>query len=592
MRNAEVAAVLEQIADLLDLRGENTFKVGAYREAARVISTMGTAIEDWWKAGKLQDISGVGPSISAKIDEVLRTGRSLYCESLEAELPLGALALMEVPGVGPKRARMLADRLHIRSISDLIQAAEAHELQHVPGLGERTEEQILKEARRHTERTRRIPLFVAWPLSEEVASHLREHPAVKAAEPAGSIRRRLETIGDIDLLVASDEPQAVLEYLVHLPLVHEVLLRGPTKCSILTRTNLQVDVRVVPPVCWGAALQYFTGSKAHNIHLRQIAISQGKKISEYGLFEADTGARLAGATEGEIYEALGLPWIPAEIREDTGEIEAASANRLPRLVLETDVKGDFHTHSTYSDGHNSVEAMAIAARSRGYEWLVVSDHSAGLAVATGLDLKKALEQREEIARLNAKLAPFRVLQGLEVEIRQDGSLDFSDEILAAFDVVAASLHVGTRSPTAQNTRRLVLALGDSEVDGLNHPTGQVVGRRDPYEVEIQQILEAAKRYGKALEINGSERLDLPSSLARQARDLGLFFTLGTDAHRVEELDRMRYAVAIARRAWVEKEHVLNTLSARQLKSRLASTRRDRGIMVAHETPDAYRKRTH
>lgn len=569
MRNAEVAALLGRIAELLELQGEDRFRVNAYSEAARVIGAMPDPIEAIWREGRLEEIRGIGPSLAAKISDFLEHGKSRYLAELEAQAPPGAVALSHVPGLGPKRTRLITDHLKITSISDLIQAAETHQIRELPGLGAKSEEQILKEARRVSQRTQRIPLFVAWPLAEALADAMRAHPAIQHVEPAGSIRRRKETIGDIDLLVASNDAEAVFDHLASLPLVQEVLMRGPTKSSILTTAQLQVDVRVVPPDIWGAALQYFTGSKAHNIRLRTLANQQGYKISEYGIFRTDTGERVGGRTEAEIYETLGLEWMPPEIREDTGEMEAAASGRLPTLIDLADIRGDFHTHSTYSDGRDTLEAMAVAARALGYEWLVITDHSYGLRIAQGLTQEKALAQRAEIERLNQRLAPFRILQGIELEIRDDGSLDFDDPFLATFDVVGASLHVGTRKPGAPNTERIVKALADPEVNGLNHPTGRVVGTREPYEVNMGHVLDCAWRFGKTLEINGSTRLDLSTVEARRTRDMGLDFTLSTDAHSVAELSLMRYAVAIARRAWVEKPHVLNTLRAPDVLKRMA-----------------------
>lgn len=567
MRNAEVASLLGRIAELLELQGGDRFRVHAYSEAARVVGAMAEDVERYWQEGRLDEIRGVGPSIAGKIADYLAHGKSAYLAELEASVPSGAVAISNIPGLGPKRARLIAERLKITSVSDLIQAAEEQRIRELPGLGAKSEEQILREARRVGQRTQRIPLYIAWPLAEAMADALRTHPAVQQVEPAGSIRRRKETIGDLDLLVASDDADAVFDHLAALPLVQEVLLRGPTKSSVLTTAQLQIDVRVVPPGTWGAALQYFTGSKQHNIHLRTLAINRGYKISEYGIFRSDTGERVGGRTEEEIYAALGLAWMPPEIREDTGEIEAAATGTLPDLVTLADVRGDFHTHSTYSDGRDTLEVMAREALRRGYDWLVITDHSFGLRIAQGLTEQKARAQRAEIERLNRELAPFRILQGVELEIRADGSLDFDDAFLATFDVVGASLHMGTRKADARNTERIVRALADREVDGLNHPTGQVVGGRERYEVDVPLVIEAARRFGKTLELNGSSRLDLPSNEARRARDAGLDFTLSTDAHSVQELGLMRYAVALARRAWVERGHVLNTLSAEELLRR-------------------------
>lgn len=568
MRNTEVAALLARIGELMEIKGENRFRVHAYQDAARNITSLDEDVERLYRESRLDSIHGVGESIAAKIAEYLETGKSRYLTELEQAVPVGAPVLSQVPGLGPKRARLIADRLRITSLSELIRAAESHRIQELPGMGRKSEEQILREALRVSQRSKRLPLFVAWPLAERMADMLRACPAVEQVEPAGSIRRRKETIGDIDLLVASRRAGAVFDALARLPIVQEVLLRGPTKCSVLTTAHLQVDVRVVDPSTWGAALQYFTGSKAHNIHLRTLASAQGFKISEYGIFRTESSERLGGKTEADIYERLGLAWMPPEIREDTGEIEAAARGTLPDLIELRDIRGDFHTHTTYSDGRNTLMEMAHSARALGYGWIVASDHSYGLHITQGLTREKALSQRSEIARLNRDLAPFRILQGVELEIRQDGSLDFDDETLAGFDVVGASLHVGTRSVGAPNTQRVLRALSDAEVTGLNHPTGQVVGSREPYEIDADEVIETALRFGKTLEINGSERLDLPSVLARRARDRGLSFTLSTDAHSVAGLAMMRYAVAIARRSWVEKKQVLNALDANALLERV------------------------
>lgn len=567
MRNADVADLLDQIADLLALKGDDHFRVQAYHDAARTVRAQGEDIAEIARTGRLETLPGIGTSIAKHISEYLPTGTSPYLAELEKQVPKAAVSLMQVPGIGPRRAKLLVDKLQVQSIDDLIKAAEAHQIRTVPGLGAKSEEAILREARRATQRSQRLPLYVAWPLADTVADMLRGHPAVEQVEPAGSIRRRLDTIGDIDLLVASRDPAAVFAQLPHLPIVDEILAQGPTKATILTWAALQVDIRIVDPETWGAALQYFTGSKAHNIHLRTLAIGQGLKLSEYGLFRSDTNERLAGATEAEIYERLGLALIPPEIREDQGEIEAARAGTLPELIALSDIRGDFHTHSTYSDGRDSIEAMARAAMALGYEWLVLTDHSYGLPVAQGLTKEKALRQRAEIADLNRQLAPFRILQGVELEIRKDGSLDFSDDFLATFDLVGASLHMPSKDDGERNTSRLQRAMEHPPVMGLNHPTGRIVGRRDSYDVDIERVIQTAAQRHKVLEINGSERLDLSAELARRASEQGIVFTLSSDAHSTDGLQAMAYAVAQARRAWLSKGQVLNSLSADELLAR-------------------------
>lgn len=570
MRNEEVAGLLEAIAAALELKPGNQFRVRAYQEAARNVSFLQEDIAELWRQGRLTEIRGVGPSIAEKIAEYLATGRSTYLEQI-CDFPPAILELTKVPGIGPRKARLLHQKLGILTLDDLEQAARQHKLCGIRGLGEKTEENILKELARLTRRSRRMLLGTVWPLADRIAAELRQSPAVYQAEPAGSIRRRVETIGDIDILVAADDPVAVREHLRSLPDTREILAVGPTKITFLTPDDFQVDIRIVPPDTWGAALQYFTGSKAHNIALRERAIKMGLKLSEYGVFESETGRRVGGRTEEEVYDLLGLEWIPPELREMRGEIEAAEAGRLPNLIEMADVRGDFHVHSKYSDGEDTLEAMATAARDRGYEYVAITDHSAGLGIAQGLDAEKARRQWDEIAALNQKLAPFRILRGVELEIRASGELDLPDEILKEFDFVTASLHTGTRQDAAKLTQRLIAALASPHVRVLNHPSGRLLGRRPAYEFDLEAVLEAARRYGKAVEIDGAiDRMDLDDVGARRARDMGVKLSLSSDAHSVAGLASMRLAVAIARRAWCEPKDVLNTLGLADLLRNLAS----------------------
>ncbi|MNK63809.1 DNA polymerase/3'-5' exonuclease PolX [compost metagenome] len=574
MRNADVARLLEDIAASLELRGDSPFRIRAYQDAARNVSLLDEDIATLHQEERLDEVPGVGPSISQKIAEYLDLGHSPYLEELIGEIPSGVFDLLRVPGIGPRKAKLLYDRLRVTSLSALAQAAREHRIREVPGMGAKTEANILQELDRLSQRNVRLPLYVAWPLAERVAHGLRValdggRGASGAAllEPAGSIRRRRETVGDIDLLVASDDPERVLRAVRDLPLTQEVVASGSTKITFLTREQVQVDVRIVPRESWGAALLYFTGSKAHNIALRDRAIAQGWKLNEYGLFDG-RGKRLASETEEAVYAALGLEWIPPELREQSGEIELAAQHRLPRLLSERDVLGDFHLHSTYSDGRNTLRAMALAAKDRGYGFIVITDHSFGLGVAQGLTEAKAERQWHEIRDLNRELEPFRILRGVELEIRASGELDFPDAVLARFDWVGASLHTATRQPCEQLTRRLLGALADPYVASVNHPTGRIVGRRAEYPVDLEEVLHAAARLGKALEVNGSERMDLSSDGARRAKSLGVPIALSSDAHSVEGLDGMRMAVAIARRAGLGPSDVLNTLSPQRLLDRL------------------------
>lgn len=573
MRNADVARMLEDIAASLELRGDSAFRIRAYQEAARNVSLLDEDVATLHAEGRLDTIPGVGTSIAARIAEYLDLGHSPYLEELIGKIPAGVFDLLKVPGIGPRKAQILYEALRITSLSALAQAAREHRLRAVPGMGAKTEANILQELERLEKRNVRLPLSVAWPLAERVAHALRMAldgggRGSVLVEPAGSIRRRRETVGDIDILVASEEPERVLRAVRELPLTREVVAHGPTKITFLTRDQFQVDVRIVPHHSWGAALLYFTGSKAHNIALRDLAIAKGWKLNEYGLFDA-TGKVLASGTEESLYAALGLDWIPPELREQTGEIALAAAHRLPRLITLQDVKGDFHLHSTYSDGRDSLRAMALAARDRGYAFMAITDHSFGLGVAQGLTEEKSERQWREIRSLNQELAPFRILRGVELEIRASGALDFPDALLERFDVVGASLHTSTRQPSEQLTQRLIGALAHPLVGIVNHPTGRIVGKRPEYPVDLERVLQEAARWGKALEVNGSERMDLSSDAARRAKTLGVPIVLSSDAHSVEGLDGMRMAVALARRAGLEPKDVLNTFSLEHLRHRFA-----------------------
>ncbi|MBI3974091.1 MAG: DNA polymerase/3'-5' exonuclease PolX [Chloroflexi bacterium] len=573
IRNQEVAALLNHIAELLEAKGESPYRIGAYHTAAQRISSLPEDILTIWKAHRLEDIPGVGESIAAKIDEYLRTGRLRYLEELEQQVAPGLAALLLVPGLGPHRARTLYRALKVNRVADLAKAARERQIRNLPGFGPKLEANILREVERLEQRTRRLPLGVALPAAEEVAGMLRGHPAVERVDPAGSIRRMRDTIGDIDLLVASQQPHAAIEAFTTLPVVKEVLAKGPTRASILAAGALQIDVRVIPPEVYGAALQYFTGSKEHNIALRELALRKGLTLSEYGLFEAKSERRLASATEEEVYAALGLPWILPELRENRGEIEAAQAGRLPRLVEEGDLRGDLHVHTNWSDGADTLEVMAETARRRGYDYVVITDHSRGLGIARGLTVERIREQRQQIDALNRRLAPFRLLHGIEVNIRRDGRLDYPDDVLRQFDLVTVSVHSAFDQPEAAMTERIVRACRHPLVDVLNHPRGRLLGRREGYAVDLEAVLQAARDAGTVVEINSQpDRLDLDDLWARRAKELGVVLAIDTDAHAADHLALIRFGVAVARRAWLAPEHVLNTLPLPQLLARLARRR--------------------
>lgn len=574
-RNEEVARLLERIAELLALTNENPFRIRAYTSAAQNIRALSEDIEEIARRGELDAIPGVGEAIAAKIQEYLQTGTLRYYEELLREVPESAVELLEVPGIGPARARLLYQQLGITTIAQLLEAAHQHRLRDLPGFGPKVEERIAREAARLAQRTRRLLLGVALPLAEEVVDLLSARAAVESIAPAGSLRRMKETIGDIDILVASRQPERVTEAFTGLPIVREVLATGATRPSILTREGLQVDLRVVAPDQWGSALQYFTGSKEHNIALRGLAQERGWKLSEYGLFDRE-GKRIAGRTEEEIYHALELEWIPPELRENRGEIDAAREHRLPKLVRPEELRGDLHVHSDWSDGHDPIEAMVEAARARGYAYLAITDHSQGLAVAHGLSPERVREQRRVIDALNERVAPFRILHGAEVNILPDGSLDYPDDVLAVFDIVTVSIHTAFDLPRERMTERIVRALSHPSVDVLGHPTGRLLPNRPPYDLDMVVVLEAAARYGVAVEINGQpDRLDVNDVTVRDAVERGVLLATDSDAHSARQLDHVRWAVATARRGWAEARNVVNTRSLSELTAWLSRRARYR-----------------
>ncbi|MGE5617835.1 MAG: DNA polymerase/3'-5' exonuclease PolX [Sphingomonadaceae bacterium] len=573
MRNAEVAAFLNEIADLLELKGDSRFRVGAYRTAASRIENLTEDVDDLWATGHLQDVPGFGESIAAKVGEFLETGRSAYLESLRKEVAPGLRELLKVPGIGPARAQTIYRHLGIRSLSELEAAAREHRLRELPGIREKTEEKILREVERLQQRTHRIPLGVALPAAEELARLLSQNPLVDRVEPAGSLRRMKETIGDIDLLASSEQPARVTREFAKLPIVKEVLAIGPTKASVLTKDNLQVDLRVVKPEEFGAALQYFTGNKEHNIVLRDIAIRHGWKLNEYGLFDESTGRRLAGKEECDIYRALGLECMPPELRENRGEIEAAANGTLPHLIEQKDLRGDLQVHSDWSDGTDTLEEMAEACRQMGYQYVAITDHSQGLGVARGLSPERLEQKLREVDELNRRMAPFRILKAAEVDIRGDGHLDYPDEILARLEIVVAAVHSLFEQSRQRMTDRILRAFENPYLDILAHPTGRLLNKRSGYPVDLERVLQAAAERGIALEINASpDRLDLDDVWARRAKELGVLLSIDTDAHSAGNLNSIRYGIAVARRGWLEARDVLNTLPLEQMLARLRRNR--------------------
>lgn len=574
MENHEVAAIFASMADMLDIQGEGYHRVMAYRRAAETIATLGQPLAEVWRAGELETLPGIGKTLAAKIDELMRTGRLAAYERLRGEVPPGVVAMLQIPDVGPRKAALFWKELGITSIDELETAARAGKLQTLPGMGVRSEQKVLAGIEALRRRSARLPLGFAWELAYRLLLPLRELPGVVHAEPAGSLRRMRETIGDLDLLVATEDAEPVMARFRALPEVAEVLLSGPTKTSIRTREGVQADLRVLPPARWGTALQYFTGSQLHNIRLRGLAQERGFSLSEYALKWED-GSELLCAEEEAVYAALGLPLIPPELREDRGEIEAALAGRLPRLVELSDLQGDLQFHTTWSDGQNSLREMAEAARRSGLKYALVTDHSQGLGVVRGLSADDLRRQRAEIEEVNRRMGgAFRLLAGVEVEVRSDGSLDLPDEALAALDLVVAAVHSGLRQDRAQFTARAVAALRHPLVDVLAHPSGRLIGRREGADLDMEALLRVAAETGTAIEVNAHpDRLDLDDIHIRRAVELGVKLAISSDAHSAAGFDLLRFGVATARRGWSTAADVLNTRSVEEV---LAWSRRRRG----------------
>ncbi|MBA3740082.1 MAG: DNA polymerase/3'-5' exonuclease PolX [Chloroflexi bacterium] len=559
--NSELARIFNEIGDMLEILGEVVYKAVAYRRVADAVERYPDDVAALYRRGDPPKLPGAGAALTAKLAELAETGRLEYHERLRAQVPDGLLDILRVPGVGPKTVRLLNAELGIDSLDALRAAAEGGQLRAVKGLSERTEQNVLEGIGRIERRSTRLLVHDADALVASLVEALREVRGVRRIEPAGSLRRRRTTIGDLDLLAAVDDPAAVIAALDGLADVERVLSAGTDKSSIILRDGPQVDLMVCPPAAWGTHLVHFTGSRDHNIALRGMALDRGWSLSEKGFKVIETGELLLDPEEADVYGRLGLPWIPPEIREGDGEITAALAGKLPSLVTADDVRGDTHTHSNWTDGVDSIETMARAARDLGHEYIVLTDHSPSLGIARGLTPERVAEQRDEIARVNAELAPFRVLHGTELEIRADATLDYPDELLARFDVVIASIHTGRGQSPEQLTRRALAAIEHPHVDILAHPSGRIVNRRDPLPLDWPRLFESAAIHGTALEINGSPRLDLDDSLARAAGRTGARLTLASDAHRTEELAQQRHAVDLARRAWLEADQLLTTRSA-------------------------------
>jgi DNA polymerase (family 10) len=557
MANFALARLFYEMASLLEARESSVFRIRAYQRAAQTLEALSEDVAAVAARGELSSLPGIGRDLAARIGEYLATGRIAQLDELRATLPAAFLTFLEIRGLGPRTARALADQ-GVESVEQLETMCRSRQIVGVAGIGEKTAENILKGIERWKAGQTRTLLSAGRAVAAQVAEVLRAHGGVERLEIAGSLRRMRETVKDIDLLVTSTEPARVIETLTTLPSVTEVIVKGPTKASVHHQDGLQIDLRVVEPAAFGAALQYFTGSKDHNVRVREIASRRGLRISEYGVFDERTGARVGGATEEEVYATVGLPWIPPELRENQGEIEAAREGRLPTLVTAGDIRGDLHAHTDWSDGRHSLEALVTAAQARGYEYIIVSDHSRSTTIAGGLGVE---ELRAQIAAIRALQPRFRIriLTGSECDILADGTLDFPDEVLAELDVVLAAVHSRFKQSREAMTSRIVRALGHPRVNVLVHPTGRRLNTREPYDVDLEAVFAAACAHGKAVEINSSpERMDLSDVNARRAGALGLPVAVSTDTHSLRELDHLELGIGIARRAWLPPGQVLNT----------------------------------
>lgn len=569
MNNRQVAQFFADVADMLSIRGDNVHRILAYRRGAEAIEALGQDINQLYAAGGLTDIPGIGNVLAEKIEELLSTGQLQFYNRLAKEIPPSLVQLLKVEGLGPKRVKQAYELLQVQTIEQLTAVAKAGKLRELPGMGAKSEEKILKAIdalARHGDG--RVPLGTAWPMAQQILAQLASLPGVSQTAVAGSLRRMKETIGDIDLLVAAepDAATAVMDTFVHLPQVEAISGHGPTKSSVTLVNGLQVDLRVLPAARWGTLLNYFTGSKEHNVRLRELALKQGLSLNEHAFTPSNGQAEILCDTEEAVYQQLGLPYIPPTLRENMGEIEAAKKGTLPQLIQTSHIISDLHMHSDWSDGKFTILQMAQAAQARGLRYIAITDHSVSLGIANGLSIERVQQQKEAIRQANEQMGPdFRILHGTEMEIRADGNLDFPDELLAELDFVIASLHVSLSQPRAQVTDRLLQALHNPHVDMIAHPSGRLLPDRSGADLDWEQIFTTAVATHTILEINANpRRLDLRDNLARRALELGVTFAINCDAHHTDHFDFLHYGVATAQRGWLTPAQVVNSWPLEQL----------------------------
>jgi DNA polymerase (family 10) len=563
MKNKEIASLFQRMADLLEFKDENIFKINAYRKSARILNDLTTDIEEVVRSGELQHMPGIGKGTAEKILEYLSTGHIAKYEEMKKGIGDDLIALLGVPSLGPKTVAMLHKEMKINSLEDLKKAVHDERMAALPGMGRKKIENIIRGIELYAQSRERMSLGTALVIAREVIGELQKAAGIRDIEAAGSLRRGKETIGDIDILASGTRKKEIIDAFAHLPYANAILARGETKASIVTADGIQLDLRVVEKDSFGAALQYFTGSKSHNVRLREIARRSGLKINEYGIFSGER--KMAGAREEEMYAALKMDWIPPELREDRGELEAAVSHSLPALVRRSDIRGDLHVHSHYSDGSHSLQEIAAAAQKMGYRYIAVTDHSPSLKIARGLSAARLREKIAEVKKINQSLSGIRLLCGAEVDIKNDGTLDYPDDLLSQLDIVIGAIHSGFKGSREQITKRIITAMGNPYLHSIAHPTGRLLGERDPYNVDLGRVIEAAAETGTALEINAyQDRLDLDDAAAMEAGKKGVMIALGTDSHHLEQLWMMELGVMVARRGWLEPRHLLNTLTAEEL----------------------------
>lgn len=559
MKNQDVADIFNEIADMLDILGEETFRILSYRRAARQLEAMTEDVEDWVRNGRAGSIPGVGAALAEKIEEYVTTSQVGYHEELKAKFPPGVLDLLRVRGIGPKRVKVLWQELGVTDLETLKQAAKTHRLSRLKGFGEKTEEKILRSIELLKEGEATFLLATAHEVAQSVVGHLRESAPVHQVEAAGSLRRMKETVRDLDILVTTDDPAAVVDRFIHMPNVREVVAAGESKSVVLLNVNgrfIQVDLRIVGSESWGAALQYDTGNKDHNVRLRTMAEKRGLKLNEYGLFREDE--RVAGETEEGVYEALGLQWMPPEMREDQGEIDLAAKHAIPRLVEDGDMHGEFHVHTNATDGVDSLETMVDTGRDIGYEYIGISDHSVSSTVAFGLSAEKALARRDRFRELNRERKGFAILFGTECDILDGGEMDYPDEVLKEFDFVIGAVHSRFTQPVREMTDRVVAAVRNPFVNILAHPTTRKIGQRDPVQIDLDEVYAACAAAGTAIEIDAyPDRMDLNGPQAKAAKNAGCTISVDTDSHAKGQLAWMHFGVGTARRGWLTRDDVLN-----------------------------------